>query len=232
MPVPQQPQPFNPYMPSKPQPREIPVEEHLVTPHIINTEHQVLPPHKAIPHRAREPRYNKLYGSLMTEGGWRYVVDNYANGTITTIAATQVSKQITLGVNAPDIRVGNWPGAIQMYLCLRSFALSPTTATFATVGTLDCYFQDNGGQLIPLGDFLNNSANNLGLDIVVPTPIQDPGVTNVGNLLVTLNSGATVGTYDFQFGFSYAYLMPETNPYESGQIIEEERYHHGGRAVG
>lgn len=161
----------------------------------------------------------------MTENDWRYLIDNYANGTVTSVAASQVSTKISLGVTMPDIRVNNWPGAIQMYLCIVSFSLSPQTASFATLGTLDCYFQDSGGQFIPLGDFLNNQSINMGLTILLPTPIQDSGIQNVGELYVTLNSGATVGTYNYQFGFSYAYLLPQENPYKLDQIIEEGNHH-------
>jgi hypothetical protein len=164
--------------------------------------------------KALEPQLNKIYDSLRTTQAWRYTSDNLATGVITTIANVQVATPVTLLVPL-DVRLSRWPGAVQMYLVLRSFSMAPQTAVIATVEALDCLYQDTvGGQLVALGDFLNNNSINVSPQVLIPTPITDPGVKTVGNLLVTLATGGTPAAYNYQIGFSYAYLLPEIHGYQ------------------
>jgi hypothetical protein len=196
-----------------------PYTETPVTPENFPPVHDDRPrAHKPKLEKALEPQLNRIYDSLRTTQAWRYTSDNLATGVITTIANTQVAAPCTLLVPL-DVRLSRWPGAVQMYLVLRSFSMAPQTATIATVEVLDCLYQDTvGGQLVALGDFLNNSSINVSPQVLIPTPITDPGVKTVGNLLITLATGGTPGTYNFQVGYSYAYLLPEIHGYEQVEV--------------
>lgn len=159
------------------------------------------------------PEYNILYGSLRTEGGWRYTIDNIATGTVTTIAAQTVASAVSLTI-PPFTRISQWPGAVQAYLVIRHFCVAPSTASFATAGELEIQYVDSiGGFIVPMADIINNqSFNSLDNSILIPTPITDPSVKAVGTLNFALSSGATVGTYLWQMGFAYAYLLPAPEP--------------------
>lgn len=219
---------FRPYNPPRPQPREIPVTEKLVTPHDVTHEHLPLP-HKAIPHRAREPRYNKLYGSNGVEGAWRYIIDCEVSGStfISSSAQTTIPVKLT---NPPNWKLQQWPGAVQLYLCLRMVAIGGETFP-ATATSVSLFFTDFvGGNTIPLGIF--NTASGIVsafFDILIPTPITDPSNLNLGSLYTTVTPNVGT-TYDWMIGFSGAYLLPELNPYDN-QIVEEEHHAHGLRAV-
>lgn len=155
---------------------------------------------------------NDLYGTTRSKGEWRYLIDNYAKGTITTIAGQTVSVAIALAV-PPHFFLSRWPGAIALYFCIRQFSISPQTATFATAGALDIVFQDQAGNIIPLGDTLNSSIVNMGLVSLIPTAITDPDNQSIGNLQVALTAAATTGTYNYQLAFSAAYLLPSLKGY-------------------
>lgn len=159
------------------------------------------------------PRYNHLYDSLRSQQAWRYSADNMANGTFTTVAAATVQTLVNL-LQKPNYRTSQWPGAVQVYLVVRSFSFAPQTATFATPGALDVSFSDKSGNLVPVGDFISNQSGNIGFDTLIPVPVTDPGEQNVGTLNVALNAGATVGTYNWQMGFSYAYLVAAIDGYK------------------
>jgi hypothetical protein len=200
--------------------KEVPVTELLVE-HVDLKEREKQIDHRGIETKPFEPifhpQYNRLYSTLRTEADWRYTVDNYAAGNFTTIANATVSTAVTLTVTQDHKRLSEWPNGVQLYLVVRQCAVSPTTATFATVGSVDLRYQDSiGGQLIPLGVMLNNTNFNQGYVTLIPTPITDPGVINVGNILAFLNTGATVGTYLWQISFSYAYLLPTDEPHQFG----------------
>ena len=214
----------------KPEPKEYPAVEHLVTPpHGHDARPEVIKPFENVP----RPQFNRLYGSLRVENGWQDVIDNYAKGTLTTVAATLVQSPVTLGLTSPETRLLRWPGAVQLYLAIRSFGMAPTTATFATAGSIDIYYQDLiGGQIIPLGCLPSNDEINLpNINLLIPTPITDAGAlaNPIGNIQATLNSGATVGAYIWQIAFSYAYLLPTTKPYEV-QHVEDLLDAHPGYA--
>lgn len=197
--------------------REVPVTELLLQKAEFHDQRPLMVKH---PQLIRKVDLNKMYGTLRTENGWRYIIDNFAKGTVTTIANQTVSAAVAL-ILTPNWRLEQWPGATQMFLVIRQFALSPQTATFATAGTIDIIYQDTiGGQQIPLGDMLNNASLNSDMVRLIPTPITDPNVTAIGNLLVTLNTGATVGVYNWQLSFSGAYLLPSLKGYSREERIE------------
>lgn len=183
-------------------------------PHRHDKRPEVVKPYENVLH----PEMNRLYGSLRVEDGWEKVVDNYSNGSLTTVAGQVVQSSVKLLTPAPETRLSRWPGAVQLYLCIRSFSFALSTATLATQGSLDVYYQDTiGGQTIPLGSMASTDELNL-LDVhyLIPTPITDAGLlTNaIGNIQATLSAGATVGTYIWQLGVSYAYLLPTNKPYD------------------
>lgn len=214
----------------KPTAKENPDVEHLIKPH---NAHRDARPEMVKPYQnVVWPQLNKLYGTLRVEGGWQYVVDNWANGSITTIAGSQVLVDVNLNLQSQDVRLSRWPGAINMYLCIRSFALALSTATLATSGSLDVYYIDFAGQTIPLGSIQSTDEVNLqNVNILIPTPITDAGgiFDDMGQLGVTLSSGATVGTYIWQMAISWAYLLPTMKPYEI-QHVEELYDGHPGHA--
>lgn len=208
----------NPFTP-RPEPKEIADTEELVTPkHIHHERVKVIKPYENV----MTPQYNELYGTLRTIGGWEKVVDNYANGSFTTVAGAQVLTDVNFALTQTEVRLSRWPGAISMYLCIRSFSCALSTATLATLGSLDLYYQDTiGGQIIPLCSMISNgSYQSNDMAILIPTPITDAGMIgdDIGQLQANLSAGATVGTYVFQIAFSYAYLMPTKKPYTIQQV--------------
>lgn len=211
-----------------PQPHEMPVVEQLTHADAPTHERQkMVKPFEVTP----EARFNRLYGSLRVDGSWQNVVDNYAKGGITTIQSTLVQSSVTLALSNPETRLSRWPGAVQMYLVLRSFSIAPTTASFAVLGSLDLYYQDLiGGQTIPLGSIVQNDEVNLqNCNILIPTPITDPGAlaNPVGNIQATLSGAGTIGTYIWQIAFSYAYLLPAVKGYEIQHIQDLMDGHYG-----
>jgi hypothetical protein len=208
----------NPFIP-KPEHKEIPDTEDLVTPkHIHHERPKVIKPYENVP----EPKLNRLYGTARTEDGWQYTVDNWANGGFTTVAGAQVLTDVNFNLIGSENRLSRWPGAIAMYLCIRSFSIALSTATLATLGSLDLYYQDTiGGQTIPLCSLISNgSFQSNDMQILIPTPITDAGQINddIGQIQANLSAGATVGTYVFQMGFSYAYLLATSKPYTIVQV--------------
>jgi|SRR5579859_183636 len=167
-----------------------------------------------------DPEYNLLYGSTKTDGGWRYVIDNNAVGTVTTAANTAVTATVTLAL-APHLAISRWPGAINAYLVIRQFSMSAQSA-ITTVGSIKVVYQDQiGGQQIPLACFVSNSSLNQGMTTLIPTPITDPDITAVGQLTVTLTGTTpTTSVYDWQLSFSYAYLLPCLEGYTQESINE------------
>lgn len=166
------------------------------------------------------PQLNALYGTIKTRDGWRYVIDNYITGTITTVANTAVNTTIKLTL-APNLFLSRWPGAISCFLVLRSFSMAPQSA-ITTVGAIDVLYQDTiGGQNIPIGDFVSNSSINNNMSILIPTPITDPSNTSVGIVTTTLTGTTpTVSAYNYQIGFSFAYLLPTLDGYMQESIHE------------
>jgi len=205
----------NPFIP-KPEPKEIPVTEELVT------HGEKRPIHLKPPETLIVPRFNRMYGSLRTLDGWRYVIDNIASGTITTSAGATATAAVSLLLD-PHWRLEQWPGGVQLYLVIRQFSIAPQTATFATLGALDITFLSNSGYVIPIGDIVSSGSEDLYLTTIIPSPLTDPDVQGVGTLQVALNAGATVGTYNWQMGFSGAYLLPDIKGYDIVERGKHER---------
>lgn len=218
----------NPFIP-KPEPKEHPVVEELVHPHPSSGHPHMMKPDVPI----LVPNYNKLYDSFRSTQGWRYAADGEAEGTVTTVAGSAVLSAVALNLPAntqsPNWRLEQWPGGVQLFLVVRYFSMGPQTATFATQGAINVVFLDQFGNLAPLGIAPNNGFFQNGNTAVLPGPITDSGQQkNLGNLSFTLNSGATVGTYAWQLGFSVAYLLPAMKGYEVKRIgdTHADTHHH------
>lgn len=168
------------------------------------------------------PDYNKMYGSDRTIGGWRYCIDDWATGTVTTIANTAVAASVALAIR-PNLRLSQWPGAVNAYMVLRWFSIAPQSA-IGTVGVVDVVLVTNEGINIPLCDIVSNSSANLDRQVLIPVPITDPNVTNIGNIIVTLTGTApTTSVYSYQLGVSYAYLLASLRGYikeETKEVIK------------
>lgn len=209
-----------PFIPP-PEEKEIPVHEYLLKKAEFQDQRPLQVKH---PQLIRHVDFNRMYGTQQTVDGWRYVVDNFAKGTLTTSAGATVSTTITFALT-PTWRLEQFPGATQLFFCIRQFALTAQApGTLTTVGALDIVFQDTvGGQQIPLGDVASNVSLNLDLDRLIPTPITDPSNPTVGNLLVGLTAAATTGTYNWQLSFSGAYLLPNLRGYSREERYERHR---------
>ena len=217
-----------PFIP-RPQKKEEPVVEELVRePEGSKTDHR---PALKQEYAIREARFNRLYGSDRVQNSWRWRIDEYATGTITSIANAQATATVTLA-NDPYWRLSRWPGARQLFLCLRSFSLCPRVS-LTTVGNLACLYQDaTTGRTIPLGVFPSTSGGNDSSEILL-SPITDPDNLTLGIIQVTLNgTSPSTGTYDYQIGFSAAYLLPELRGYDKpfyevrGELDEKSLEHH------
>lgn len=168
-----------------------------------------------------KPTYNVLYGNTSVEGAWRYeILATVTGNTGTTSANATITKSITL--SAPlGARLVQWPGAIHGYLVLRYFSLAPQAA-ITTVGSINVTFLDAiGGYTVPLGNMVSSGSMQQDRDVIIPTPITDPNITTLGSLLVNLVGAApTTSDYNFQLGFSVAYLLPSLHGYDQESIHE------------
>lgn len=218
---------------SDPEPQEHPVTE------LLTQEHPIIDRRPKL-HKERQlylhPHYNKLYGTLRTDGGWRYESINYAKGTLTTVAGSTVTAQVNL-VLTPNLRLSQWPGAVQAYYVIQNFFFTSQGTTITTQGCNETIFISSGGYVVPMGEIQNSAQYNQGgLDYIIPDAIVDPAITNLGQLSVTLTAGATTATYNWMLGFSVAYLLPELRPYETeekgmefdknGHVVESHYEHH------
>lgn len=207
----------NPFIP-KPARKEEPVVEELVQEHPPIAHHMMKPD---VP--IMVPNYNKLYDSWRTTQAWRYGADAYANGTVTTVAGQTVAVDVDLTLPASyqgNIwRLSQWPGGTQLFPFVRDFSLGPQTATFATAGEIDVVYVDEVGNPVPLGTYGNNTFYpNQSINALMPGAIMDSGQQAMGQLLFTLNTGATVGTYSWQLAFSAAYMLPTVKGYHIERI--------------
>jgi hypothetical protein len=214
---------INPFIP-KPARKEEPVVEKLVQePHHIPIAMQQDVPIKV-------PNYNDFYDSFGTRQGWRYAGDAYASGSVTTVANQAVLVTVSLteptNTQGPIWNLKKWPGGTLLYPVVRLFSLGPITAVFATQGAISVVFYDQFGNPIPLGVLPNNNFTTEGMHVIMPSPITDAGQqANIGQLSFTLNTGATVGTYNWQMGFCAAYLLPAVKGYHMERIGFDEYTH-------
>lgn len=166
------------------------------------------------------PRYNTLYDSLGSTQGWKYMADGLARGTITTTVNATVTVPVTLSA-IPNWKLTQWPGAVQMYLAIRFFGIVPTALPTANAG-MEVLFIDQFGNLAPLGELLSQAGGNSNYDTILPSPITDPGSTQVGTLSIGLvNVPSSSGTYLWSIGFSALYLLPARYGYE---VLTEHEY--------
>src|SRR6266436_5032835 len=100
------------------------------------------------------PRFSKIYDSLRTEQGWRYMADNWSNGSIATSLVAPATADVDF--NQQFIaRTSQWPGAVQFYLVIRLFSIAPETSQ---AGNIVCVYEDdNSGITVPLGVFVANA---------------------------------------------------------------------------
>lgn len=220
-----------PYIPPTAK-KEIPVREQLVHPenapepgHWHDTR-----PHQQKPNQPISvPQYNELYDSFGTVRGWRYIADGFANGTITPTAGGTATAKVTLTLPKP-LRLSQWPDGVQAYLCIHSFGIAPQTAP-VTGGALEVLYIDQSGYTAPLGDFWSASGGNSGQDILIPSPLSDPGQSGqaIGQISVQLQpGGATAVVYNWSIGLGIAYLLPNIKGY---QPVFRETIHEGHDAI-
>lgn len=206
-----------PFIP-KPDKKEIPVREELVQDmytqrkvHMVKSDNPIL-----------IPNYNTLYDTFGSQQAFEKVADIYVNGTLTTVANSTVSSAVN-APSDPKWRLEQWPGGVQLYLLLRWFSVASTTATFTTLGAIRATFTDTAGNATPIGCFRTNESVNVIHDAILPSPITDTGKQAFGTIDFFLNSGATVGDYLWQLGFSAVYLLPALKGYTIERLEREEQ---------
>lgn len=199
------------YVPGIPKPaeKENPVTEQLTQAHFV-------PDHRPQAEKPRVhnliPRYNTLYGTDRVEGSWRSLIDHRAFGTFTTAGSGAALRVAVTLVNDPQWRLEQWPGAVNLFLCIRQFSVGVNlTAPAVTLGSILCNFEDPAGKTVPLGMFISNTAfNQDDIDMLIPTPITDPNNKNVGTLIFQIaGAGITSTNYSYQMAFSGAYMIPQ-----------------------
>jgi len=165
------------------------------------------------PENVLVPRFNTYYDTTRTKDGWRFLADNSAQGSITTVVNSTVSVLVEL-LNNPVYRLDQWPGAVQLYLAIRTFGIVPSAVPTAN-GGMRVTFVDQFGNRLPLLSMLSQTAQNIVVRSILPTPITDVGNVTVGTLEVQLSNVATSdGTYLWNIGFSAVYLLPSRYGYE------------------
>lgn len=206
-----------PYIPP-PARKEEPVREQLIHP-----ENAPEPGHwhDTRPHAQKQnkpitvPLYSELYDSFGTVRGWRYIADAFAHGTITPTAGATALTNVTLTLPKP-LRLSQWPDGVQAYLCIHSFGIAPQAAP-ATGGAIELLYIDQSGYTAPLGNFQSSAGGNSGQDILIPSPLTDPGQNNltIGQLSIQLQPGAgSPVTYNWSMGLGIAYLLPNIKGYK------------------
>ena len=85
--------------------------------------------------------------------------------------------------------------------------------TQLSTGASDVVFVDFAGEDISLGEYGTNGGGNQNLTTLISTPISDPSMLTVGTLQVTTSANGLSGNMNWQLGFSYAYLVPQTIPF-------------------
>jgi hypothetical protein len=162
------------------------------------------------------PNYNVLYDSLGTTEAWENSGDAYASGSITTVANGNAVSPVNIsGKMVVPFKTNMWPGAVQVYVCIRSFAVAPR-ALPTNLGSVAFYYLDSTGISVPLGIGMSNTAFSSTPSVLIPSPLTDmPSNGVIGNIQATL-TGTTpdTGTLDWQIGISFAYLLPAKKGYE------------------
>lgn len=174
----------------------------------------------AAPGPAPVPQYSVLYNSLGTRDTWHYSIDCCVTGTITpaaaataavTIPATMLSSAL-----APLAKLSRFPGAILMYLVIKSFHLAPVAQTMT--GAYDVRFLTEMGDTVPLCVLPGPGSYNEDVLKALPSPFTDAGLSGgrLGTLSLTGNTiaGAVVCVWDMAFAF--AYKIPVLQEYEGG----------------
>ena len=171
------------------------------------------------PHRIRAPEsakhsatFNQLYNSLRS----RDVLDSISDFTITGTATLTNAAVNTIAINMPlyarPINIQKWPDGTQYYFMIRIFSIMPTTA--GAVGDWQSTFVDSAGNVVALGDI--NAATGIISQpgVVCGSPLTDPGIQNVGSLVVNWLGGAAPVTIGYTIGLSLIFLKPASQQYE------------------
>lgn len=174
---------------------------------------------------------NSLYGTAKVHEDWKSTTDMVFNGTITPIASQRVLSQILTanqlgGYNIGDFfQVMQYPGAPFLYLVLREFQLCPSATTMT--GNLTMQFEDSAGKVVPLGVMSATGASSslINSHSLIPTPIMDPQIPALGNVVVTLN-GATPVACNYQIAFSIAYVLPNMEAFSEAEITGHPKEKH------
>lgn len=218
------------YLPGIPKPaeKEDPVTEQLTHAHFI-------PDHRPQAEKPKVhnliPRYNTLYGTDRVEGSWRSLIDASSTGAFIALANPAIQRVAVALTIPPQWRLDQWPGAVNLYLCIRQISICPQVPSGATVpGSVRVSFEDTAGRNIPLGVFISNqSFNQDDINLLINTPFTDPNNQSVGTILVQLANTVTAIVYDFQMSFSGAYMIPQlTAGYEQPlgeHVHHDERLH-------
>jgi hypothetical protein len=72
------------------------------------------------------PHYNTLYDSVRSNSAWDKCADLWTHGSLAFIGQGVTSAPVTITVPGGAFRLAQWPGALQVFLVLRSFSVAPS----------------------------------------------------------------------------------------------------------
>lgn len=155
------------------------------------------------------PRYNILYDTHRTRDAWRYISDDVVTINFTPTGNGTFAFPVVPTANGGlfKARLSQYPGAIHMLLCIRSFSYASLAATS---GAIEFRFQSVNGDVVPLGIWSANGQTGVqGITAVCPTPITDNGLASYGNLIFISSNYGTSAASSVQLGFSFVYVTPD-----------------------
>lgn len=157
------------------------------------------------------PNFNKAYSTLRDHDSlWRYMSDDVVTVTLTPNAGATAQTAVSPTANGGNfkLRTSQYPGAIQVHLVVRTFAMAPQAST--ATGAIEFRLNTAFGDVIPLGVYVaTQTAPITMLQAIGPTPIADAGIPNYGNLIAISQGLATPVAVTVQLGFSFLYLLPD-----------------------
>lgn len=194
------------------------IAEHLATPQMIRVRKRDVAPRG----RVRMNRSISLEGHQIDSVEDVLGPFSLFDGTISAPGAgnslVPIVVQLPAGTLSPITLLDRYPGAMDMKLRLSSFSFMPTAGT--ATGLQECYFQDLGGAVVPLGVYSAASGTPYqSIDKKMTTPYTDPGQLVMGTLWINnIGIGGTPVTVRYQLGICYEASLPD--PYFNELMLD------------
>jgi hypothetical protein len=151
------------------------------------------------------PEFNVLYDQIRSDDAYDKIILNTAHGA--WVVGTTTVQPVTLD-NPANLRTSQYPGAIQAMPVLLLFTWSQSVA--ATSGQYSMFWQPQGGDfLFPLGEYNATTVQQYNSPRwVIPLVVTDPGVTQLGNIIITSTAVVGTPTILWRMGIGWAYPLP------------------------